>query len=44
MIRWHSVVDDFGNLQFVTEINWPNKVYFDRVVEPYAWSDKKKKK
>lgn len=32
MITWYWVNDDFGNLLFVTEIQWPNPKYFTRIV------------
>lgn len=35
MIYWKVVVDDFGNCLSVVDINYPNKMYFSRVVEPF---------
>lgn len=47
MIVWKVVVNDFGDCVSVTEINWPNKKYFSRIVEQFAGlmvvKEKKKK-
>lgn len=43
MTTWHSVVNDFGEYVCVTEIHWPNRKFFTRIVEPMYPLPKKKK-
>jgi hypothetical protein len=44
VITWHAVVDDFGEYISVTEIHWPNRRYFTRIIESLYPLSKKGKK